>query len=333
MALFFIVVLLFIGLIVGMAFFALNKVKQSDLNLQNEIDSDDLLGSKLEVGSHLNEDQQKDLEHGLSAQKFLPYDTIQHDIVHLGGHRYRGFIECGSINYTTFTEDEQNQLEHTYQQFLNSIDFPTIIYVQTRTIDNEEMVRETEEDAELTKKIYPDIKTLHKYCDNYKHQMATLGDTLQSNKQKKKYIIVTYDDANQFETLNDEEKYKHALSEMHNRCVIVSERLRGMGISTKIISTKEIYELIHSTFSKDCYSDIGNLIERDIIPSIVTSSLGEMMNDIPAEAKADRALVEAQKSIYSELYSPNVSEELKNEFIEILAALDDARDKVSKSHK
>lgn len=328
---FFMVIILFIGLMGGMAFFALNKIKQTDPKLNPELNSDDLLkANNAGNTNNLTPEQYKDVFTGESAQDFLPFNSVQHDIVDLGEHRYRAFIECGSVNYSTCTEEEQNQIENTYQRFLNSLDFPIVIYVQTRTIDNEDRVKETKEEAELLKKVYPNIPTLHTYCDNYQYQMENLGDTLQNNKQKKKYIIVTYDEANQFETLNDSEKYKKAIDSIYNRCLIISERLRGMGISTNILETNQIYELIHSTFSKDCYSDVDNLTKRDIIPSVVNSNLTSMLNEIPAQAKADRALVEAQKSIYSELYSSSLSEELKSEFAEILKILDSAREKISK---
>lgn len=321
------VMLLFVGLMVGGAFYAYRLVKKTDPNNpENKRSSDDLISLNNGDNSNLNQSTNQGMS-GQTAQDFLPYESIQHDVVNLGGHRYRAYIECGSINYSTATEGEQIQIEFSFQRFLNSLDFPLTFYVQTRTIDNSDRLKEIAKECEITKKTYPNIPTLHTYCNSFEKEMENLGTRIQNVKQKKKYIIVPYDDVIQFEHLNEEEKYQYAMKEIYNRCVLISEGLRSMGISTNILGTREIYELIHSTFSKDCYSDIENMVGKEIIPTVVSAtSVTEQVNSIPVAAKVERAILEAQNQIYEELKNPNISEDLQREFIEVINALNNVRD-------
>ena len=318
---FILVMILFFGIIGGAAFFAVKQVQKTDPNNVGNSNTDYVTNNS----DLSNPEAKNDVENGLSAQQFLPYESIQHDVIHLGGNRYRAFIECGSINYNTATEDEQNQMEYTFQRFLNSIDFPITFFVQTRTIDNSDRLEKIKEECEKTMKEYPDIPTLSKYCKKYQYEMEHLGNITQNNKQKKKYIIIPYDDAGSFEHLNEEEKYQYAMKEIYNRCVIISERLRSMRIATHILNTKEIYELVYSTFSKDCYSDISNIVEKEIVPSIVTApGITAMIDNIPSEARVERAISEAQNQIYLELYG-KIDDKTKKEFAEILDILNKAR--------
>lgn len=321
------VMLIFIGFMGGGAWYAFSLIKKTDPNNPaNKKTGDDLAALNINNSSNQQENTNSLME-GQTAQDFLPYESIQHDVVNLGGHRYRAYIECGSLNYSTATEGEQNQIESSFQRFLNSLDFPLTFYVQTRTIDNSERLKEIAKECETTKKIYQDIPTLHTYCNSFEKEMENLGARIQNVKQKKKYIIIPYDDVIQFEHLNEEEKYQYAMKEIYNRCVLVSEGLRSMGILTNILSTREIYELVHSTFSKDCYSDIENIVEKEIIPTVVSAtSITEQISKIPTAAKVERAIVEAQNQIYEELKNPNISEDLQKEFIEVINALNNVRE-------
>ena len=70
------------------------------------------------------------------AQDFLPFDDIRNNMIVMPNHSYRAVIECSALNYDLKTEGERDQIEMSFQQFINSLSFPISIFLQTKEIDN-----------------------------------------------------------------------------------------------------------------------------------------------------------------------------------------------------
>lgn len=183
-----------------------------------------------------------------TAQELLPFEDIKDGMIILGGHKYRGIIECTSTNYTLKTDAEKEIIELAFQRFLNSLTFPITMFVQTQTIDNTEMMETLRNDLEETVKEYPN---LIEYANQYYEDLGSISDRIQNNKRKRKYIIVPYEGSAGLEKLSDAEKYKDSASELYNRCLMITSGLNAVGVKGKILSTAEIAELIYSSYHKD----------------------------------------------------------------------------------
>jgi type IV secretory pathway VirB4 component len=70
-----------------------------------------------------------------STQKYLEIDTIQDNVVVLKDGGLRAVLMASSVNFDLKATDEQESIIHSYQNFLNSLDFPIQIQISTRPLN------------------------------------------------------------------------------------------------------------------------------------------------------------------------------------------------------
>ena len=90
-----------------------------------------------------------------TAQEFLPFEDITNNMIVLGQHRYRAVLNCSSTNYQLKTAGEREQIEMSFQRFLNTITFPVTFFMQTKVIDNSKRMEDLKRDAERTVREFP----------------------------------------------------------------------------------------------------------------------------------------------------------------------------------
>ena len=233
-----------------------------------------------------------------TTQSFLPFESVRDSMIHLGNHQYRAIIKCSSINYALKTEKEHDIVELSYQRFLNSLSHPISIYVQTRTMDNSKMLESLRTDILDTIDVFPVLKT---YGEEYFDEMIRIYDTIGNNKEKKKYIIVPFNDAALLTEASDEEKYQAALEEMQNRCLIIMDGLQNIGISTTLLRTPEIVDLLYASYHKDNANQASEIAGDKFLSLVVDGE--NKMEGLPDAARLDWILYEAQKRLEVELAS------------------------------
>lgn len=186
-----------------------------------------------------------------TAQEFLPFNDIRDDMIVLSGNRYRAVLCCTSINYYLKTEGEKDQIEMAFQRFLNTVSFPITFFLQTKVIDNTDRLKILKKKTALVKTEFPHIAD---YEQRYITDMENLNIDLGNNQEKKRYIIITYDEVDELSQLTESEKILHASKEIRNRCNIISSNLDAVGVSSYILNTDGLIELIYSSFYRDDYS-------------------------------------------------------------------------------
>ncbi|TCK01322.1 UNVERIFIED_ORG: hypothetical protein BDK47_11613 [Anoxybacillus amylolyticus] len=230
-----------------------------------------------------------------TAQEFLPFEDIRDGVICLGGHRYRAVIECSSTNYHLKTNNEKEVIEASFQRFLNSLTFPITFFVQTKVMSHSRMLKQLEEDVANAVSTYPHLE---EYANEYMKEMRQIHVHIGNNKQKKKYVIVPFDDAIQLGNLSDEEKYEYALKELYARVGIVCDGLQAVGVQTKVLNTKELAELIMSVYHKDHYEHVEQVVEGDFLTLMVEGE--NRLETMDEEAKLDWVLYEAQTRLQTE---------------------------------
>ena len=71
-----------------------------------------------------------------STQEFIPIDSIHVGVIVLRqGHGLRAVIMVSALNFALKSEDEQDALTFQFENFLNSLDFPLQIVVQSRRLN------------------------------------------------------------------------------------------------------------------------------------------------------------------------------------------------------
>lgn len=121
---------------------------------------------------------------GVPSQKFLDITEIRDDSVILKDGTLRAVLLVSSINFSLKSVDEQNAIVQSYMQFLNSLDFPIQIVIQSRRMNIDNYLKRI---AEHKKVMSNDLlkRQIGDYTDFVK-QLVELGDIM----QKRFYVVV-----------------------------------------------------------------------------------------------------------------------------------------------
>lgn len=273
-----IILLVFIGGIIALTVFALKKA-----NLKNDL---------------IIDEDKKD-----TTQAVLPFEDIRDSMIHLGNHQYRVVLACTSVNYALKTDKEQAIIELAFQRFLNSLSYPISIFVQTRTMDNEKMMDSLRKDTLDVIEEYP---ILENYGDAYFGEMADIYDRIGNNKEKRKYVIIPFDEAAGLTTSTDEEKYEYVLQEMKNRILVVKDGLDALGITARLLNTNDLIDLLYVSYHKDSANQSENLINHEFLDMIVSGD--NQLEDLPDDGRLDWILYEAQTRLQNEILNSKNSD-------------------------
>lgn len=71
----------------------------------------------------------------VATQQFLDIAEIKEDVIVLKNGSYRGVLAVSSINYDLKSSEEQDAIINQYQNFLNSLDFPVQILINSRKLN------------------------------------------------------------------------------------------------------------------------------------------------------------------------------------------------------
>jgi len=131
--------------------------------------------------------RQKKTSPTLSTQLYLDIAEIKDNVVVLKNGGLRAILQTNSINFNLKSEEEQNAIIYGYQNFLNSLEFPVQIVVQSRKLDVDKYIESVREIGEQHTNILLKEQT-SEYCD-YILKLVEYADIM----EKKFYVVVPYD--------------------------------------------------------------------------------------------------------------------------------------------
>ncbi|OGH82691.1 MAG: hypothetical protein A2469_00665 [Candidatus Magasanikbacteria bacterium RIFOXYC2_FULL_40_16] len=195
------------------------------------------------------------------TQAHLSISEIKDGVVILKDGTLRVVLMTSSINFALKSEEEQTALISAYVSFLNSIDFPLQIVVQSRKMQIQTYIdqltaQENEQMNELLKMQTADYKA-------FIQEYVQLSDIM----TKKFYIIVTYDPMSNrkksfFSRLKEvfkpvlsvrlkEEIFQKRKTDLDLRVANVASGLKSMGLNVIQLDTQALIELYYSTYNPD----------------------------------------------------------------------------------
>lgn len=259
--------------------------------------------------------------HSETAQSFLPFEDVRDSMINIGNHQYRAILECTSINYNLKTELEQNMIDLTYQRLLNSLPFKISIHVQTRVMDHTQMLENLRLDMIKTLETFPQLE---EYATVYFDEMKHVYEHMGNNKEKRKYIIIPYDDAAFLSTASDDEKHKSAIEEMTRRCLTVIDGLQGIGIRAKLLNTPDLIDLLYACYHKNSPNQSIELNKSGFLSAIVDGD--NKMNRITNLGTLEWVLWEAQKQLETKFINDNaVPDDMKEKAAIAIKKINDLR--------
>jgi hypothetical protein len=80
----------------------------------------------------------------VASQEFVPIKEVRDGVIVLKNGNLRAVLMASSINFALKSEDEQSAFIIQFQNFLNSLDFPCQMHVQSRALDIREYIASLE---------------------------------------------------------------------------------------------------------------------------------------------------------------------------------------------
>lgn len=219
---------------------------------------------------------------GVSAQRFLDVSEIRDGVVVLKDGTLRSVLLVSSVNFALKSLDEQNAIVQAYMQFLNSLDFPIQVVIQSRKMNVDQYIRQLSENEktlqnELLKRQIRDYRDFVK-------QLVQLGDIM----QKRFFIVVPYNPSatagqQQKSFLQrvasllsptsliqlSEERFQKQRFDLSLRVNQVMSGLGSMSLSAVQLDTQGLIELYYTVYNPELYdtqrlTDINQLQVEDM---------------------------------------------------------------------
>lgn len=209
-----------------------------------------------------------------TVKEFLPFEDISNGIIDLGNFKYRMIIECSSINYHLRSSEEQDIIEMSYMRFLHNRNFPIIMHIATRKLDFSKIIKNVKNKSDKVMQEFNFDKNspFAQLVTDQVNYLKYLENSQTNLQQKRKYIIVVYDlNDKEVSKLNNQEKKEFAENQIFNRAVMIKEDLFALKIEGKILSTKEIIEVLYSAINKE-NSDLAEAVGTEMFNSIFVDS-------------------------------------------------------------
>ena len=196
-----------------------------------------------------------------AAQKNLALAEIKNDTVVMKDGTLRAVIMVSSINFALKNEDEQQAIVSSYVSFLNGLDHPLQITIQSRQLNIKPYLeklsqKEREQPNELLRMQIADYRS-------FVAELVSLGKIMSKNF----YIVVPFDPLSNkkrgfwsraSEVLNpavtvrlNEERFMKRKYDLDMRVRQIEAGLTSMGLETVRLDTQSLIELFYSTYNPD----------------------------------------------------------------------------------
>jgi hypothetical protein len=194
-----------------------------------------------------------------STQKYLDINEIRENTVIMRDGTLRSVLICSSINFALKNEEEQNSIISSYVGFLNNLNFPLQIVIQSRELNIDEYLKNLKEkekaqNNELLKNQIVDYT-------NYVKELVALGKIM----NKKFFIVVPYSPLsdkkrNFFSRVMDafnpvsvlkmrEDRFIKLRKELERRIDSVVSGLGSVGLNVVELDTQGLIELYYDTYN------------------------------------------------------------------------------------
>jgi type IV secretory pathway VirB4 component len=193
-----------------------------------------------------------------STQSFLDVGEIKQGTIVMNDGSLRAVIVVSATNFSLKSADEQNALIGSYQSFLNSLEFPIQILMQSRRLDvNSYLEKMRGVMQNQTNEL------LRLQTQEYIEYVAKLIE-FASIMNKTFYVVVPYSEVaiktgflNSLSKLFNpagsikvsEEDFEKQKEHLDQRVEQVSGELSGMGLRTLILNTEELVELLYNSYN------------------------------------------------------------------------------------
>lgn len=200
---------------------------------------------------------------GPSTERYLDIAEIRDDMVLLNDGTVRAVLLVSSINFALKSADEQEAIIQAYMTFLNSLEYPIQIVIQSRRMNidaymNRLIERERTVENELLRNQIGDYRA-------FVMELVELGQIM----QKMFYLVVPYDPLTN-KKKNFWTRFAEALSpaaaaklnrkqladrveQISRRTEIIQGQLNSMSLSSARLDTQGLIELYYNVYNPNVF--------------------------------------------------------------------------------
>ena len=218
-----------------------------------------------------------------AAQSYLDIDQVRDGVVIIKDGSMRMVLKATAVNFELKSELERNGIIYGYQNFLNSIEFPIQIIVQSRRLDLDLYLSGL---REKTKSITNELLQAQStdYI-NFIEQLVTVANIM----EKHFYIVVPHypaqvkkvggltklftPNAGTVAVSDFEEEKRYLMQKVET----VAGGMRGVGVYAIQLKTQELIELYYNVYNPE-EATVQKLIDISQLESEIISEIPDEMN-------------------------------------------------------
>jgi type IV secretory pathway VirB4 component len=212
----------------------------------------------------------------VTTQNHLLISEVKQDTVVMKDGTLRAVLMVSSINFALKNEDEQNAIIGSYVSFLNSLDHPLQVVVQSRRLQIKPYIDRL---IEMEKSHSNDLlRTQTADYRSFVTELVKLGEIM----NKRFYVVVPYDPLSNKsksfwsrlkEVINPTsaislkgDRFTSRKNELDSRVRIVEGGLSSVGLMVARLNTQSLIELYFSTFNTDIAltQELGSLDQLQV---------------------------------------------------------------------
>ncbi len=194
---------------------------------------------------------------GTATQEFVPIERVRDGIVILKTGEIRAVLITNSLNLGLKSEDEQQAVLSQFQNFLNSLDFPVQIFIQSRKLNIQPYMNLLQERSALVKEDLLKIQ-IHEY-------MGFITKFTEESNIMTKHFFVTvpyFNPATETVTTTSilssvgsggtktpQESFEMSRIQLDQRVSTVIQGLSRFGLRAQRLGTEEVVELFYKLFN------------------------------------------------------------------------------------
>jgi len=193
-----------------------------------------------------------------STRDFVPIKTVRQGIVVLDDGSLVGIVLGTSINLALKSYEEQQAVINSFKGFLNTLDFPIQIVVQSRKMDIAPYIelleeRLKEQENELIKlQTMEYISFIKNFTENVnimdKHFFIVVSYTPAISSENKGFFSKLFGSSTKSSIMKSFEESKIQLEQ---RISMVVGGLRATGVKTQMLDNEAVLELFQSIYNPD----------------------------------------------------------------------------------
>ena len=196
-----------------------------------------------------------------ASQDFIPITDVRDGIIVLENGELRGVLMASSVNLALKSADERKSVLYQFQTFLNSLDFPIQVFIQSRELDIRPYLSILEEQKQKEVNELMKVQTTQ-YIEFIK------DFTEKTNIMTKSFfILVPYTPATiqtrgtgglisswfgkgkDEKTSRSEQQFEQNRTQLEQRMAVVEQGLSRTGIRIVKLGTDEVTELFYRIFN------------------------------------------------------------------------------------